>query len=179
MLRNLFKSRPSRKLAEALYAQAVAQARRPAFYTDMGAPDRIDSRFELYTLHVLLLILRLRDEGRTGADAAQDLFDTYASALDNTLRELGVGDVSVGKKMRKLGEALYGRMSAYEVAILAGDGDALALALTRNIMEVEGVTPGMKALADYTMRARAALADQPFDGVMSAPAWPEPVLAPA
>ena len=179
MLRNLFKSRPSRKLAEALYAQAVAQARRPVFYTDMGAPDRIDSRFELYTLHVLLLILRLREDGRKGADAAQDLFDTYASALDNTLRELGVGDVSVGKKMRKLGEALYGRMSAYEGAILAEDVDALALALTRNIMEVEAATPGMRALAEYGMRTRAALAGQSFDGVMSAPAWPEPVLAPA
>ena len=179
MLRNLFKSRPSRKLAEALYAQAVVQARRPVFYTDMGAPDRIDSRFELYTLHVLLLILRLRDEGPTGADAAQDLFDTYASALDNTLRELGVGDVSVGKKMRKLGEALYGRMSAYESAILAGDEDALALALTRNIMEAEAVTLGMRTLAGYAMRTRASLSEQPFDGVMRAPAWPEPIMAAA
>ena len=179
MLRNLFKSRPSRKLAEALYGQAVAQARRPVFYMDVGAPDRIDSRFELYTLHVLLLILRLRDEGPTGADAAQDLFDTYASALDNTLRELGVGDVSVGKKMRKLGEAVYGRMSAYESAILAGDEDALALALTRNIMEAEAVTPGMRTLAGYAMRTRAALAEQPFDGVMRGPAWPEPIMAAA
>ena len=161
MLRNLFKSRPSRKLAEALYAQAVAQARRPVFYTDMGAPDRIDSRFELYTLHVLLLILRLRDEGPTGADAAQDLFDTYASALDNTLRELGVGDVSVGKKMRKLGEALYGRMSAYESAILAGDEDALALALTRNIMEAEAVPTGTRASAWRSRPAFASRASQP------------------
>lgn len=177
MLRNLFKSRPSKKAVEALYAQTVVQARRPVFYTDMGAPDRIDSRFELYTLHVLLLILRLREEGRTGADAAQDLFDTYASALDNTLRELGVGDVAVGKKMRKLGEALYGRMGVYEAAILAEDGDALALALARNIMEADSVMPGMQALSDYAMRTRAALANQPFDGVLRAPAWPEPMPA--
>ncbi len=179
MLRNLFKSRPSKKASEALYAQAVAQARHPAFYLELGAPDRIDSRFELYTLHVMLLILRLRDEGPVGADAAQDLFDTYASALDNTLRELGVGDVSVGKKMRKLGEALYGRMLAYEKAVRADDADALAQALARNILEAEAPTPGMQALADYAFRTRQALAEQPFDGVMSAPAWPEPILASA
>lgn len=177
MLRNLFKSRPSRKLAEALYGHAVTQARRPVFYADMGAPDRIDSRFELYTLHVLLLILRLRDDGRAGADAAQDLFDTYASALDNTLRELGVGDVSVGKKMRKLGEALYGRMNAYEAAILAQDVDGLSLALTRNIMEATAATPGMQALAGYALRTRTALADQAFDDVMNGPAWPDPIPA--
>lgn len=174
MLRNLFKSRPSLKAAEQLYAAAVQQARRPDFYAEMGVPDRIDSRFELYTLHVLLLILRLRDEGQAGFDAAQDLFDSYVSALDNTLRELGVGDVSVGKKMRRLGEAVYGRMTAYEAAIRAEDRAGLASALSRNILEAEAVTPGMEALAGYAMRARVCLAGQAFDAVMAGPAWPAP-----
>lgn len=179
MLRNLFKSRPSRKAAEALYAGAALQARKPAFYLDMGVPDRIDARFELYTLHVLLLILRLKDEGQAGADAAQDLFDAYVSALDNTLRELGVGDVSVGKKMRRLGEALYGRMSAYEAAIRADDRGALAAALSRNIVESEAVTPCMSALADYAFDTRRAFAAQTFQALMAGPAWVEPGLAPA
>lgn len=177
MLRNLFKSRPSRKAAEALYAQAVAQARRPVFYADLGVPDRIDSRFELYTLHVTLLSLRLRDEGQAGADAAQDVFDAYVSALDNTLRELGVGDVSVGKKMRKLGEAVYGRMTAYEAALGSGDRSALAQALARNILEADAATPGMEALADYALGTRAALSEQPFAAVLAGPAWGEPGLA--
>lgn len=171
MLRNLFKSRPSRKAAERLYAAAAAQARRPAFYAEMGVPDRIDARFELYTLHVLLLILRLRDEGQVGADAAQDLFDTYVSALDNTLRELGVGDVSVGRKMRRLGEALYGRMTAYEAVIRAGDQPALAAALARNVLESDQVTPGMTTLAAYALRSRGALAGQAFDAVTAEPGW--------
>lgn len=166
-------------MAERLYAACAAQARRPVFYTDMGVPDRIDARFELYTLHVLLLLLRLRNEGQAGADTAQDLFDTYVSALDNTLRELGVGDVAVGKKMRRLGEAMYGRMMAYETALLAGDQDALAAALSRNIVESGETTPQMRAMADYAMRARAALADQPSDSVMASPAWAEPTLAAA
>lgn len=179
MLRNLFKSRPSRQAAESLYAQAVAQARLPAFYAGLGVPDRIDSRFELYTLHVTLLVLRLRDEGQAGADAAQDVFDAYVSALDNTLRELGVGDVSVGRKMRKLGEAVYGRMTAYETAIRAQDRDGLAQALARNILEAEGTASGMATLADYALDTRAALAAQPFAAVMAAPAWGDPSRAAA
>ena len=102
MLQNLFRPRPRERLAEALYDLAVRQARDPAFYTAMGVADRIDARFELYTLHVLLLVMRLREEGERGAETAQLLFDTYVSALDHALRELGVGDISVGKKMRKL-----------------------------------------------------------------------------
>jgi cytochrome b pre-mRNA-processing protein 3 len=105
MLQNLFRTRPRERLGEPLYELAVRQARDPGFYTRMGVADRIDARFELYTLHVLLLVMRLRDEGGQGAEAAQALFDTYVSALDHALRELGVGDISVGKKMRKLGEA--------------------------------------------------------------------------
>ncbi|MFN3816534.1 ubiquinol-cytochrome C chaperone family protein [Brevundimonas sp.] len=175
----MFKTRPSRQAAEQLYAACAAQARRPVFYTHMGVPDRIDARFELYTLHVLLVLLRLREEGQKGADTAQDLFDTYVSALDNTLRELGVGDVAVGKKMRRLGEAMYGRMSAYEKAILAGDEDTLATALGRNILEADEATPEMRAMAAYAMRTRASLADQPFENVLAAPAWAEPMQAAA
>ncbi|MEH6664026.1 MAG: ubiquinol-cytochrome C chaperone family protein [Brevundimonas sp.] len=172
----MFKSRPSKQVAEQLYAACAAQARRPVFYTALGVPDRIDARFELYTLHVLLVLLRLREEGQQGAETAQDLFDTYVSALDNTLRELGVGDVAVGKKMRRLGEAMYGRMAAYEKAILAADEDALATALARNIVESEAATAETGVMAGYAMRTRAALAKQSFEDVKASPAWAE--LAP-
>ena len=91
MLQKLF--RPgSQRIGEALYERAVLQARDPAFYRDLAVADRIDARFELYTLHVLLLVMRLRDEGERGAGAGQDLFNTYVSALDNVLRELGCFD---------------------------------------------------------------------------------------
>lgn len=172
MLKNLFRPRPRNQQAETLYALAVEQARAPAFYTDLGVADRIDARFELYTLHVLLLFLRLKDEGERGAEVAQRLFDTYVSALDNVLRELGVGDVSVGKKMRKLGEALYGRMSAYEKAIRDGDRDALAASLARNVFESEDAERGA-LLADYALASRQSLAGQGLPGLTTAPAWAE------
>lgn len=115
MFKSLFKAKPVHREALDLYSLAVEQARQPAFYTDLGVADRIDARFELYTLHVLLLFVRMRHDGQRGADLAQAMFDQYVSALDNVLRELGVGDVSVGKKMRKLGEALYGRIDRKSV----------------------------------------------------------------
>lgn len=172
MLQNLFRTRPRERLGEPLYELAVQQARDPGFYTRMGVADRIDARFELYTLHVLLLVMRLRDEGERGAEAAQALFDAYVSALDHALRELGVGDISVGKKMRKLGEAMYGRMSAYEPPLRQGDLEALAAGLARNVFESDDPATGA-ALAAYALAARAQLAAQNFPAVMTRPDWAE------
>ena len=172
MLKNLFRSRPRARPGEALYDLAVRQAREPAFYTALGVADRIDARFELYTLHVLLLVMRLRDEGDRGADPAQDLFDTYVSALDHALRELGVGDISVGKKMRKLGEAMYGRMTAYEPALRAADAEALAAGLARNVFGSDDPAVG-RALAAYARDSRARLAAQDFEAVSVHPDWAE------
>lgn len=172
MLQNLFRTRPRERLGEPLYDLAVRQARDQAFYTALGVADRIDARFELYTLHVLLLVMRLRDEGERGAEAAQALFDTYVSALDHALRELGVGDISVGKKMRKLGEAMYGRMTAYEPPLRDGDAGALAAGLARNVFESDDPAAGGR-LAAYALASRARLATQDFAAVTADPDWAE------
>ena len=173
MLKNLFKPRPGARIGDHLYALAVEQARNVAFYTRLGVADRIDARFELYTLHVLLLVLRLRDENtEQGRDAGQALFDVYVSALDHALREEGVGDVSVGKKMRKLGEALYGRMNAYETPLRDTDTAALTQALARNVY-AEPEAEQAEALARYAIAVRAGLAAQKFNEVLARPAWTE------
>ena len=173
MLTRLLRSKARDRTGDALYALAVTQARQPGFYTALGVADRIDSRFELYTLHVLLLVLRLRDEGAgEGEEAAQALFDAYVSALDHALRELGVGDVSVGKKMRKLGEALYGRMKAYEGPLRAGDATVLAGALARNVYETENADAA-RFLAQYALDARAGLSTQGLKAIKSGPKWPD------
>jgi len=172
MLQNLFRTRPRERLGQSLYEAAVRQARDPVFYTRLGVADRIDARFELYTLHVLLLVMRLRDEGDLGAEAGQDLFNIYVSALDHALRELGVGDVSVGKKMRKLGEALYGRMAAYEPSLREGDAAVLAASLARNVYENEDAATAT-ALATYAVACRVRLAAQTFESVAEAPVWAE------
>lgn len=181
MLNSLLRKRPksgasSQKVGETLYAAVSAQARQPAFYTALGVEDRIDARFELYTLHVLLLILRLRDEDTdgpaAGVAAAQSLFDAYVSALDNVLRELGVGDISMARKMRTLGEALYGRMTAYEPPVRANDAAVLVTHLARNVYAMDDA-PKAAALARYALAARETLATQSFADVLTAPIWPE------
>lgn len=174
MLQNLFRSRPRERLGQPLYELAVRQARDPGFYTTLGVADRIDARFELYTLHVLLLVMRLRAEGERGAQAGQALFDTYVSALDHALRELGVGDISVGKKMRKLGEALYGRMTAYERPLREADAAAVSASLARNVYESDDPAIGA-ALAAYALASRTRLAAQDFDAVVAGPDWAEVV----
>lgn len=176
MLKNLFRNRSAERVGLPLYSAAVDQAREPAFYTALSVDDEIDARFELYTLHVLLLILRLRDEGgadaERGSEAAQNLFDVYVSALDNALRELGVNDVTMAKKMRRLGESLYGRMTTYEAPLRAGDAEALAVGLARNVYGTEDAGRA-QALADYALAARAGLTTQSLDAVLTAPTWPE------
>ncbi|MDA1321838.1 MAG: ubiquinol-cytochrome C chaperone [Proteobacteria bacterium] len=170
MFKTLFKRQSQDRQVQALYALAVEQARQPDFYTHLGVADRIDARFELYTLHVLLLFVRLKQEGERGADLAQKLFDAYVSSLDNVLRELGVGDVSVGKKMRKLGEALYGRMSAYEKALRAGDRDGLQASIARNVFESEDAAVG-EALTRYAVESHDRLTRQSSAAVEKAPDW--------
>ncbi|MET0271566.1 MAG: ubiquinol-cytochrome C chaperone family protein, partial [Phenylobacterium sp.] len=100
LLDRLFRPRPAIAKGQALYARAVEQSREPALYEALGAPDTVEGRFEIYTLHVVLLLDRLRRQGDQAKETSQHLFDTYVKALDHALREMGVGDLSVGKKMR-------------------------------------------------------------------------------
>lgn len=162
MLKSLFKPRPAQKAGRALYASTVAQARSPALYSDLGAPDTPEGRFEIYSLHVYLLLERLKGQGEQAAETAQALFDTYVSALDNALREMGVGDLAVGKRMRKLGEAFYGRIRSYEEALGALPDRALLEALLTRTVYADAQVARSPALAAYVIGQREHLATQPL-----------------
>ena len=157
---------PARTAGARLYAAVVAQARKPALYAEMGAPDTADGRFEVYTLHVLLVLARLKGEGPRAAHASQALFDAYLSGLDNGLRELAVGDLSVAKTMRKLGEAFYGRGQALEAALAAlPDREPLEALLGRTVLGgAAGADPAR--LAAYVLEARAGLAATPVERLL-------------
>ncbi|HEX8571033.1 MAG TPA: ubiquinol-cytochrome C chaperone family protein [Caulobacteraceae bacterium] len=156
-----------------LYAVAAAQARRPELYTALGASDTPNGRFEVYSLHVILLLNRLKGRGDHAAETAQALFDAYVSTLDDALREQGVGDLSMGKKMRRLGEAFYGRVRSYHTALEAlPDRGPLEDLLGRTVL-AESRAPG-GPLADYADRSAAHLAALPDDDVLAGRAsWPE------
>ena len=156
MLNRLFRQRPAYAAGEALYALAAAKARDPAFYRDAGAPDTVEGRFELYMIHVILLVLRLRGQGRQAQETSQVMFDAFLRGLDDAMREMGVGDLSVGKKMRKLGEAFYGRAKGYAESL--GDPAAREALVRRTLFADapgEGADAGARTLADYLARARA------------------------
>ena len=165
MILSLFKKDPSLDAASALYAAAVEQARAPALYADFGAPDTVEGRFELVTLHVYLILRRLKGEDPAVKKVAQKLFDVMFQNMDDSLRELGVGDLSIGKKIRKMAENFYGRVGAYE-EVLSGevkeetDRDALAIALGRNIFGDEAA-PAARPIARYVRAAAGFIEDQP------------------
>jgi cytochrome b pre-mRNA-processing protein 3 len=175
VLQRLFAPSPAQKAGRALYASAAGQARAPGFYAALGAPDTGEGRFELYTLHVALLVLRLKGQGSQAAEASQALFDAFLQALDDGLREMGVGDLVVGKRMRKLGEAFYGRARSYDEALaLMPDRSPLQALLARTVLP--GVGPAETAvLTDYVTTAVDSLRGQSLDGLLrGAPRWPEP-----
>jgi cytochrome b pre-mRNA-processing protein 3 len=170
----MFSPRPAVLAGRRLYLAAAAQARAPAFYLVMGAPDTVEGRFELYTLHVALLLRRLTGEGAEAAEASQALFDAFVRGLDDALREMGVGDLSVGKKMRRLGEAFYGRLRNYDAAFTAlPDRGPLEAILSRTVLI--GTDGDRTALGDYVAGALARLQTQPAQDLLNGePAWPAP-----
>jgi cytochrome b pre-mRNA-processing protein 3 len=158
MILRRFRPNPRGRNIAALYGAIVAQARSPAFYTSYGVADTVEGRFDLIVLHLVLLLARL-DRGEDAAPGVgQELFDVFCRDLDANLREMGVGDLAVPKRMRRFGEAFYGRQAAYLAAIAAPGERELEMAVARNIFaDAEaghGSSHGALRLARY---ARTAL----------------------
>jgi cytochrome b pre-mRNA-processing protein 3 len=133
MILKRFHPNPEDRTIRDLYGAIVAQARSLAFYTSYGVPDTVQGRFDLIVLHLVLLLARLDREAASARGIGQKLFDLFCRDLDANLREMGVGDLAVPKRMRQFGEAFYGRQAAYLAALRSPDGRALEKALARNI----------------------------------------------
>src|SRR5246127_3465595 len=139
---------------ETIYGMIVTQAREPLFYRDLAVPDTVNGRFDLLVLHLWMVLRRLKSiEG--GTETCQALFDRFCEDMDANLREMGVGDLTVPKRMQAFGEAFYGRTAAYDVAFAAG-GDAPAKALCKNILNGEGMVNAWR-LASYAQSVMAHL----------------------
>lgn len=154
----LFKGRRLQRPAEALYGSVVEQARHPAFYTDYGVTDGFEERFDMLVLHAYLVIRRLTGAGE-GA-LAQEFFDALFFDMDRTLRAMGVGDMSVGKRIKDMIRAFYGRTAAYDEALANPASAGLAAALARNVYGAEAECLEAMRLARYVSAAAAALAAQ-------------------
>lgn len=167
MFGSWFRKDPRKLEAARLYDELVAAARRPFLYGAEGAPDTVDGRFDMIVLHAVLLMRRMREGGEEGRALAQLVFDHMFHDMDGALREMGTGDLSVGKKIRAMGEAFYGRAKAYDEALEAGDEEALAVAISRNLSEdvtgegAESRSLGVgRRIAAYARAADRLLSDQ-------------------
>jgi cytochrome b pre-mRNA-processing protein 3 len=155
---SLRRRKPFRDAAQLAYRRVVDQARQPAFFTDHGVPDTLDGRFELICLHAFLYLHRLKGEEPPAPEVGQCFFDAMFADFDRSLREMGTGDLSVGRQVKRMAQAFYGRVEAYERGL--ADGDAmLQPALARNLF---GTAPApdptaLEAMAGYVRRAAAEL----------------------
>jgi cytochrome b pre-mRNA-processing protein 3 len=161
---------PQRGTIEAIYGMIVTQAREPLFYRDLGVPDTVNGRFDLLVLHLWMVLRRLtQTEG--GARLSQMLFDHFCEDMDANLREMGVGDLTVPKRMQAFGEAFYGRAAAYDLAVAAG-AEPLAQALCKNILD-GGKIENARRLAFYVGVAITALAGLD-DATLQGASWKFP-----
>jgi cytochrome b pre-mRNA-processing protein 3 len=166
VFQRLFRRDSNRKVVDALYAAIVAAARRPRYFADWQVPDTPLGRFEMISLHMFLLQHRLRGETGAARDVAQSLTDDFFTDVDHSLRELGIGDTGVPKRMKKLARMYYGRTVSYGDAIDNNDRDALAAALARNIRPDAAEWPHGPDLADHVMDSVGLLRAMPTQAIL-------------
>jgi cytochrome b pre-mRNA-processing protein 3 len=169
---SLFRKDPRRTIIATLYKSVATASREPGLYASLGIPDTVEGRFEALSLHMILLLRALREMPPPADEVAKDLTDAFFQDMDASLREMGVGDTVVPKRMKKIAESFYGRAQAYDGPLNASDEAELASALGRNAYGSEAPATG---LARYALAA-----DQGFGGVdldallKTGPAFPKP-----
>jgi cytochrome b pre-mRNA-processing protein 3 len=182
-LTGLFKRRKVPTPAQLLHRLIVEQARQPGFYTALHVPDTLDGRFELIALHCFLVVHRLKAEP-AGVELARQIVETMFADLDASLREMGAGDLGVGKRIKKMGQGFYGRVAAYDAGL--ADLTALEAALRRNLYGTVEALPDavVSMVAAYAMKCSHMLEKQSISDVSSGflafppiPAGPPPAPA--
>ncbi|MBI1206901.1 MAG: ubiquinol-cytochrome C chaperone [Azospirillum sp.] len=175
MLQNWFRRASDPAAVAPLYARIVAQARQTGFYRDCGVPDSLDGRFDLLVLHVFLVMHRLKGGGAEAGAAAQHLLEHMVTDLDRSVREMGVADLGVGRRITAMANAINGRLHTYDRALAADDDLPLQVALDNNLYgTVHDTAAGdLDAMAGYVRAAAALLNDQPLARLLAGdPAFP-------
>ena len=157
---SFLRRKPYRAEAAAVYQRLAKASRAPEFYRDLGVPDSFDGRFEMAVLHAFLVMHRLQNE-TDGPALNQAIFDAMFGHFDLTLREMGVQDLGVGRRIKQMADAFNGRSAAYRQALADNDRAKLEAALARNIFgQAAPTTRQLDRLTDYVLAADRALAGQ-------------------
>ncbi|MDJ1156926.1 ubiquinol-cytochrome C chaperone family protein [Chelatococcus sp. SYSU_G07232] len=167
MILRLFRRDHGGNVVETLYQRTAEASRAPALYAALGVPDTLEGRFEALTLHLFLVLRRLRGLPAPAGDVGQELVDVSFRELERALREIGIGDLSVPKKMKTIAKAFYGRVKSYDEALASEDAGALAETLARNVCG--GGAPAF-GLAAYVRAAEADLAGFDLEALLAAEA---------
>lgn len=155
-------------MADTLYRSIVKQSRQPGFYSECGVPDTPDGRYDMIVAHAVLILRRLRRAPSETKGLAQALFDLMFADMDQSLREMGVGDLAVGKRVKAMARAFYGRLAAYDAALSNEDDTALRSALRRNLFRNATPSRGqVAAVATYMRREAARLDGEPIDSLVA------------
>ncbi len=162
---------PYKQEAKAVYAQCLKAIRDPSFYTDYLLPDTMEARFDLLLIHFYPIIERnLADSTIDGEAFNQALFDITFQDMDQTLREMGIGDMGLPKRMRKMMTGFNGRMHRYKQAFDAIDQDndteALTQAIARNLYAHEEPSPEAEAMASYLINQRTYIASLNYEQML-------------
>jgi cytochrome b pre-mRNA-processing protein 3 len=154
----LRKNNVNQAIVERQYGILTTAARQKAFYISADVPDTVMGRFEMLTVALILYFRRTASAGEAVKGIAQEIVDAFFEDLDHSIRELGIGDQGVPKRMKKLASMFYGRLDSYGKALDAGDADELAAALKRNFHpESSDEALSMRRLADYMLEADRVL----------------------
>ncbi len=147
---DFFRPQDFDETARKIYTSLVEQARQPVFYLSCGVPDTPDGRFDMILLHAVLVLRRLKRDHDKTADLSQAVFDLMFADMDQNLREMGIGDLGVGKRVKAMAKAFYGRAQAYEAGLEEEGTDVLNQALARNLYrKTSPEAAQIAAIADY------------------------------
>lgn len=166
MILSLFKKNSDSAPVYAVYNAIVAQSRQPVFYAEWGVPDTVTGRFDMISLHMALLFRRMRSDDKQSKEFSQAVFDLFFKDMDRSLREMGVGDLSISKRIQKMGNLFFGLLAAVNAAMDARNMQGLDDVLSRNIYaEIEN--PPVRKLSEYLVAQSEFLDGQSIPTIMA------------
>lgn len=157
MLGWLRRRSPIGRTATGIYGRVVAQARQPAFYLEHGVPDTHEGRFDLIVLHLFLALERLRGEGEAGQPLGQAVMEAFVTDMDDAMREIGISDLGVPRRIKKTAAAVLERFEDYRAALSHSGNDALSQAIARHLV-ISGESA--RSIAGYMRATSSALSAQ-------------------
>ena len=168
---SLFRRSSNKAVIDRLHGEIMAGVRQPAFFIEYGVADTVEGRFELLCLLGTIAVKRIEVIDGLGPQIAQELTDSFFTHFDVALREMGVGDLTVPKKIKKMAQGWLGRGAAYRAAIAQDDAQALAVAIARNVYGDEGraADAGPKRLARYALAQDRAFANLTIEDATRGP----------